>query len=795
MTETSQTPSSIGSLIASRRRRRDDAPGRASAADTSLRVRFVRSSETVLEGYVIDPVDPERRLAVELLLDGYPAQLMRAQLLDREALALGRGDGCHGFRFVLEAGALAGLGRAELRLANLDIALGEPIDLRAATGFDPSGAPSAGAQWDGGLTVSGWLDINPTSVAPRHVEAVVDGAVVARTVADRWRKVTAGNAARPVAGFRLTLPRSLADGHPRDVELLADGRPLPVGPLTLVAFPDGLAADLKARAEYEQDVPRGALFDAILPDHVPFTLFEDWDRRFPLVTASEPGNSRVAVLVVGAGDGEASLAALGDHPGGPMAILAPFETSGGFDPAAARLFLETEAADCDAILWLRAGARLRPGALSRWQAALEADPAASLCYGDLLLQAEDGTLQPLALPAFDYERALEQSLFETAFLMRRDEAMDALARGVAHLHRLFLAPIEAGLHRLGRFLHVPGLAAICPIPSPRAEAETLAASVSSHLSARGVAADLRPRPAMTLPALRVRRKAAPATIALILDADDPSLPLREAGEALRPARRAGDVQLFVSAGILDPSLREALRLDGIELLQSSGGRSRAARLNAAVEAAPADLVCILDARLRPVGADWLDELTSRIAETDVGAVAPVLLGGDGAVAEAGRILSPLGHSLPAFEGMASGDPAYGDALTVARQTSGLSWSAVLTRRAEFLALGGFDALLFPHRFGAQDYALKLQAFGRRVVQSPDAVLKLSAPPLTLPGDGSREARALLARWPGVAASDPFHSPLLPRGGSLHAGLAWPPGSLAPRRSQVAPARAVPPGWW
>ena len=757
-------------------------------------MRFVRSGETVLEGYVIDPVDPERRLAVELLLDGYPAQLMRAQLFDRGALALGLGDGCHGFRFVLEAEALARLGRAELRLANLDIALGEPIDLQSGAGPARSGAPSAGAQWSGGLVVTGWVEPGAAGTAPRHVEAVVDGAVVARAVADRWRKVTAGNDSRPVAGFRLTLPRALADGRPRDVELLADGRPLPVGPLTILAFPNGLAADLAARVESEQDVPRGALFDALLPDHVPFSHFEEWDRRFPLPLV-EASALRVAVLVIGQGDGEASLAALGDHQDGPMAILAPFETSGGFDPAAAQLFLDTDAAECDAILWLRAGAQLRPGALARWQRALEDEPAASLCYGDLILRSEDGTLQPLALPAFDYERALEQSLFETAFLMRRDEAMAALSRGAAQLHRLFLSPVETGMHRLGRILHVPGLATIGPVPAARAEAETLAASASAHMAARGVPADIRVRPAATLPALRVRRRGAQQTIALILDADDPTLPLREAGEALRPARAAGHVQLFVSAGILDPALREALRLDGIEILQSTGGRSRAARLNAAVDAAPADLICVVDARLRPAGEDWLDELTSRIQEADVGAVAPLLLEEDGRVAEAGRVLSPLGHSGPAFQGVEAGDPAYGDALAVARQTSGLSWSAFLTRRAEFLALGGFDALIVPHRYGAQDYALKLQAFGRRVVQTPDAALKFSAPRLTPPGDAAREARALLARWPAVAASDPFHSPLLPRGGSLHAGLAWPPGSLMPRRSQVAPARAVPPGWW
>ncbi|WP_427026439.1 glycosyltransferase family 2 protein (plasmid) [Aureimonas ureilytica] len=783
-------------MVASRRRRRDDPPARAETGDTALRVRFVRSGETLVEGYAIDPADPERRLVVELLLDGYPTALARAALFDREALATGLGDGCHGFRFALDAAALPGLSRAELRLANLDLALAPPIALAGDAPLAATGAPPAQVEWRGGLSLSGWVEAAGEPGRTRTVEAWAEGAPVARAFADRWRMVAAGDTERPVAGFRLTLPRTLADGRPREIDVTADGKPLPGGALTILAFPDGLALDLAARAEAEADAPRGAFFDALLPDQVPFGAFEAWDARFAEVRLDPPEPGRLALLAVGLGDGDASLASLGEErAGAAAAILPPNGGPASFDPAAARLFLEGDASDCDFVLWLRAGVRLRPGALARLVAALDADAGASLAYGDLLLEGDDGALQPLAFPAFDYERFLEQSGPDRAFLMRRSEACEALERGVASLHRLFVSPVEAGHHRLGRMLHVPGFAVVSPWPAAKAEAEAMQAEVAAHLRARGIEADIRPRPAATLPAVRVRRKGATPSVALILDADDPTLAIREAAEALRPARAAGSVSLFVSAPVLDPALREALRLDGVEVFQSGSGRSRAARLNAAADAVRADTLCFVDARLRPATPDWLDELVARLREADMGAIAPMVRNADGAVVEAGRLLSPLGVSLSPFQGLEGGDPAYGDALVTARQVSGLGWQGFLTRRSEFLALGGFDALLFPHHFGAHDYALKLQAFGRRVLVTPDAVLLADRTMPAPRGDSAREARAMLARWPGVAAADPFHNPQLARGAPFHGGLAWPPGLCRPRRSQVPPARAVPPGWW
>ena len=63
-------------------------------------------SETQVGGHVLDPADLEQRLVVELLIDGYPAAIARADLYDPELARAGLGDGCHGFVFSIDPAAL-----------------------------------------------------------------------------------------------------------------------------------------------------------------------------------------------------------------------------------------------------------------------------------------------------------------------------------------------------------------------------------------------------------------------------------------------------------------------------------------------------------------------------------------------------------------------------------------------------------------------------------------------------------------------------------------------------------------
>uniref|UniRef100_UPI000B29ECAC glycosyltransferase family 2 protein n=1 Tax=Aureimonas sp. AU4 TaxID=1638163 RepID=UPI000B29ECAC len=225
------------------------------------------------------------------------------------------------------------------------------------------------------------------------------------------------------------------------------------------------------------------------------------------------------------------------------------------------------------------------------------------------------------------------------------------------------------------------------------------------------------------------------------------------------------------------------------------GVSPARRLGDALMRAETEAVCLLDAGLRPLDDEWLGELLGRLADPATGLAAPVVTDREGFVLEAGLRLS-LGRA-PEPRGRGSGpqDPGPGDVLRVAHQVAAVRADAFATRRADFTALGGFDPVLFPGRFGAADYALKLQALGRHVVVSPDARLwregAEGAPSPARREAEAREAARLEARWLHAVAADPFGNPLVAGGGEA---LRWPPGDPSARSGAMRPPRPVPPGW-
>lgn len=791
--------SSLSSLVASRRRRRGEAEPAPAPRAEGIVARLSRTGAAVLEGHVFDAGDPDRRFVVELVLNGLATAVARAELFDA-ALGPAGGDGCHGFCFHIDPAMLPELGTAAVRIANTGESVGEAVDFAAdGDGFAISSAPQGGVEWSGGLQLSGWL---PRDAAPfpALVEAWVDGARVAWTRADRWRSVSRGDGRTAEPGFELALPRELADGRAKTVDVLCEGRPVPGSPVRLIAFANGLRLHLSELAETAAEAELGRLFDDAFPASVPFASFEAWEKRFPMPPPEKPWAGTLAVAVVGTEGAEKTLSGPAfDTAEDWVGTMLPADGAPHrFAPSDLLAFLAAEK-QCEAVLLVAAGAKIRPFLPARLAGALLADQGADIAYGDVLIACGDGTTVPLALPAFDYERALEQGIGSSCFLMRRGAAIAAAERGADDLHRLFLGPVENAGVRFGTHLHVPGFGAV--LPQGACDAEALARSAREHLAARGRAAAVAPRPAAALPAVRVSRRGREGSLAVVLDAgSDPS----RVGPALVSLEAGGgrkDVRIVVSAGAADADLRRELQLIGAVLCEAPTGTSAARRMAAAVESAGTELVCVLDARLRPAAPGWLDELLGRFAEDDVGVAAPLVLHSCGLVAEAGLVLGPAARPRAAFADRRHGDPGYGDALLVARQVAAVGPACFLTRRADFIALGGFDPLFFPDRYGSVDYCLKLQALGRRVVVTPDAVLAFppgtDAEPAELPAARAareREERALRSRWAAVLANEPFYSPLLNRGSAAFAGLAWPPGNLAPRHSSIAQPRAVPPGW-
>lgn len=789
----SQSP--IASLLASKRRRRDRAAGdvsvRSGPKPAGPLFHLERTGRTVLTGHAFDPSAPERRFVVELVLNGIETEVRRADLFDPALLVRFGGDGCHGFRFDLDPDLVPSLRTGAVRLANSAEPVGSEVTFQGA--FDPAQTVPVGhVAWIGGLRLTGWATSADPASTPL-IEAFLDDERIAFARADQWRSVDG----KALPGFELTLPPFLADGCAHRVEVRCDGQELPGSPVPLIAFEDGLESHLAARSDVDAQAVRGALFDAWFPNAVPFDRFDAVEARFVPTPNTAPS---VALAVIG--EERAAKATLAALRSGPVqhigCVLAAKSGPTRFEPGDLLRFLREDAADCAAVLFLPAGAKLRPGGLERLGAALEAERRVEIAYGDLLIEAEDGTLFPLAFPAFDRERSLEQAGPALAFAMRKTAAIEAARRGTDDLFRLFLAPLgETGAHR-ATHLHVPGFGLVLPKPDTEALTPALQSATYSHLKARGIEADLNPRQGGTLPAIRVRRKAPTRSVTLIIDVDDHD-DIDASLASLEETRRRYSSDVLLVTRDLPENRREALQVDGIAHLSAAPFEGPAVRFGRAADTAETDLVCFLDTSLAPAGSGWLEELIGRMDEADVGAAVPLILDRSGLVEQAGLMLQPSGRPAPAFADRAAGDPGYGDALLVARQVAAAGGAGLLTRRADFLALGGFDPQLFSRFHGATDYCLRLGALGRRVIASPDARLirvnggtEPELPALRLARE--REERVIFARWAEVFASDPSYSPLLDRSAVPYSGLAWPPGPLQARHFLIRPARAVPLGW-
>src|SRR3954469_23346331 len=98
-------------------------------ASDGLQTGFFRSGDQSFFGFVVDPANPLRKFTVEILVDGYPLRVMRADSYVHHLARAQVGDGCYGFRFSLPDTVLAASSVLEARLANLADPIGPPISL------------------------------------------------------------------------------------------------------------------------------------------------------------------------------------------------------------------------------------------------------------------------------------------------------------------------------------------------------------------------------------------------------------------------------------------------------------------------------------------------------------------------------------------------------------------------------------------------------------------------------------------------------------------------------------------
>ncbi|WP_237481357.1 methyltransferase domain-containing protein [Lichenibacterium dinghuense] len=709
-----------------------------------------------LHGHAYDAGDLARRLVVEVLVDGWPVDLARADAFSSEAATVG--DGCYGFGFELPDGILDQGGEVEVRVANT----GEPIGGVSSLpdrGF--AGARASGqVTWAGGLRLTGWVAAAAANDLA-DVTFMIDRRRVAETRAQGFVLVGKEMVRRPKARFDLRLPQVYADGVVHLVTVAdASGRELAGSPCAVLAFADGLREALAGSRDPASEDPRVELVERILPRSVPFGDVEAWCARHPAPAVSRGREALVAVLLLG-DEVEASLASLDrqDHTSWLAAAVPEADGPATFDPTVIARVLAAER-DLEVVVVAPAGTVFRPQALARLcgPAMREAAPA----YPDALLTTPSGAV-PLLWPAFDPERQLEQGYAALAFAAPAAPVSAALAHGAASAFVLF-----AALAAATQPLHLPEVLVELPPPDRRLGDVLAAASRAGLLSA----AAAEPDHETGLPVVHVRRSRSRSGIAVAVIQPEPSCPdLAQVAAALP----AGAERLLVSHRPLAPPA-------GWRNLVVAGGRNPSRLRDAALRAVDSPHLLLLDAVVGPDGAEALDELADRLTG-GAAAAGGLVLDEDGLVVSAGLVLGPHFASASAFVGLAPECGGYAGALRVARSVGALDAAALLLDRAAAVAVGGFDAVLFPERCGAVDLCLRLRAAARHLVVTPRArFIRRGTQPVRERGPSvEAELAVLRRRWGADLADDPFYHPGLNFDDEPFTGLAWPPRALVPRR--------------
>jgi SAM-dependent methyltransferase len=103
------------------------------------------------------------------------------------------------------------------------------------------------------------------------------------------------------------------------------------------------------------------------------------------------------------------------------------------------------------------------------------------------------------------------------------------------------------------------------------------------------------------------------------------------------------------------------------------------RLNALLQECSCDVWVFVNSQCKPAQSDWLKKLAGYVALPGVGAVGPLMIGGDGKVAAAGMVLSKAGAQ-PVMQGFDPGSDGYAGSLSCLREVSALPPDCIALRK-------------------------------------------------------------------------------------------------------------------
>ncbi len=391
--------------------------------------------------------------------------------------------------------------------------------------------------------------------------------------------------------------------------------------------------------------------------------------------------------------------------------------------------------------------------------------------------------EPHLRPGFDSELFLQQGDLGDVLGVSRVAAEATGWRPAyegAGLYDLLLRLVAQ--HGRDGVVHIPRVlahaASLVPEESePEAELEARRAALEDHLQASSfdavVAPHHDPLGACVPGAFRIRRPLASGLRAAVI------IPTRDRLDLLAPCltslaaaleHNRTRMEILVvdnqsEAAETRSFLDRFAETAPLRVLPHDGAFNWALINNRAAARTDADVLIFLNNDTVALTPDWCDELCSQAIRPGVGAVGARLLYADGAIQHAGVVTGGW-HAFTAHEGVGArgDDPGYLGRHALVREVSAVTGACLATRAALFRDMGGFDAMNFPVEGNDVDYCFRVQQRGLRVLYDPYCTLyHYESKSRGYNTDPEKQRRAdaagalLRARWGVVHQDDPAYN--------------------------------------
>lgn len=183
--------------------------------------------------------------------------------------------------------------------------------------------------------------------------------------------------------------------------------------------------------------------------------------------------------------------------------------------------------------------------------------------------------------------------------------------------------------------------------------------------------------------------------------------------------------------------------------------------NKAARATTSEYLLFLNDDTSIITPDWIESMLEHAQRDSVGAVGSLLLFPNGTIQHAGVVNGLFEFAGHGFRGLPN-TPFYFDLSHVIRNCSAVTGACLMTRRAAFDSVQGFDEINLPTCFQDVDLCLKMLDKGCRIVYTPFAKLfhyeSFSKKAVAdLP-----ELKYMKQRWASYIDDDPYYNPNLTR---------------------------------